>query len=540
MPVRENSPISSVSVNPYVKKIESVCDMHRVPFGSAEDFAGFMGALHENKHLAMDFWALVARMSEEESGPFSSQSCEPAADQMLEVIVVGVTGRNVAEIAAGGSEQKQLVGKLASMLAGEDVQSPVVESVSSVESDKDIDNKGADGLRIGFAEEAAPPPTQLRSPVPPAPVRSQPEPAPVPPAPVRLQPERGPAPPAPVWPEPAPIRRYGESPRLVLEPEPLAAGSSTRQGVFAKAVFANDEYDDPTIRVPLAGYAEEGAKKSTSGFGLLLLLAVLAAGGAFVAKNIDPGIWQRYATVVRERFTAAVQGLEGRGGEKSAVDSSKSRAESSSIQADSVKSQAESSPVANDTGEGLPVAGAPASPDRASGTPGPKAAAPLAGVAPGDEGSSGQAIRQESRSLAPAVPPPAPVAKRQRSEAVAEPPVRPRSRVVEEAAEASTRGDGVGAPVAVSAAEMEANLISSRVPAYPDAARANRVEGRVVMQAVISKSGLVGHLRVIDGDPLLRSAASEAVSKWRYRPYMMNGEPVEVATTVSVDFRLDH
>jgi TonB family protein len=111
---------------------------------------------------------------------------------------------------------------------------------------------------------------------------------------------------------------------------------------------------------------------------------------------------------------------------------------------------------------------------------------------------------------------------------------------VEEAAEASTRGDGVGAPVAVSAAEMEANLISSRVPAYPDAARANRVEGRVVMQAVISKSGLVGHLRVIDGDPLLRSAASEAVSKWRYRPYMMNGEPVEVATTVSVDFRLDH
>jgi TonB family protein len=85
---------------------------------------------------------------------------------------------------------------------------------------------------------------------------------------------------------------------------------------------------------------------------------------------------------------------------------------------------------------------------------------------------------------------------------------------------------------------METNLISSRVPAYPEAARGDHVEGRVVMQARISKSGMVGHLRVLEGNPMLRSAATEAVSKWRYRPYLVNGEPVEVVTTVSVDFIL--
>ena len=49
---------------------------------------------------------------------------------------------------------------------------------------------------------------------------------------------------------------------------------------------------------------------------------------------------------------------------------------------------------------------------------------------------------------------------------------------------------------------------------------------------------MVGHLRVLEGNPVLRSAATEAVSKWRYRPYLVNGEPVEVVTTVSVDFIL--
>ena len=85
---------------------------------------------------------------------------------------------------------------------------------------------------------------------------------------------------------------------------------------------------------------------------------------------------------------------------------------------------------------------------------------------------------------------------------------------------------------------MEANLVTSRVPAYPEYAKAEGIEGRVVMEAVISKSGTVDHVRVIEGDRHLRGAAEDAVLKWRYRPYTVNGRAVDVATVIRVDFRL--
>jgi protein TonB len=85
---------------------------------------------------------------------------------------------------------------------------------------------------------------------------------------------------------------------------------------------------------------------------------------------------------------------------------------------------------------------------------------------------------------------------------------------------------------------MENYLIGSRVPPYPEAARASGVEGRVVMRATILKSGAVGHLHVTEGHTALRGAALDAVLKWRYRPYMVNGEPAEVVTTISVDFKI--
>lgn len=85
---------------------------------------------------------------------------------------------------------------------------------------------------------------------------------------------------------------------------------------------------------------------------------------------------------------------------------------------------------------------------------------------------------------------------------------------------------------------MENNLITSRVPAYPEAARTEGVQGRVLLQATISKEGEVEQLHVLDGDPMLRAAAMDAVSKWRYRPYTVNGKPVEVSTNIRVDFRL--
>ena len=94
-------------------------------------------------------------------------------------------------------------------------------------------------------------------------------------------------------------------------------------------------------------------------------------------------------------------------------------------------------------------------------------------------------------------------------------------------------------PLPVPGSVMAANLLISRMPQYPDETGASRVSGRVVMQAVINKDGTIGHLRVVEGDPALRNAALDAVSKWRYRPYTVNGQPVDVLTTVAVDFRPD-
>jgi TonB family protein len=91
----------------------------------------------------------------------------------------------------------------------------------------------------------------------------------------------------------------------------------------------------------------------------------------------------------------------------------------------------------------------------------------------------------------------------------------------------------------VSPSVMDRNLIVSRVPAYPEFAKLKRVEGNVVMQALISKEGTVKRVHVTEGDSRLRSAAEEAVYKWRYRPYVLNGQPVDVATTVTVKFNLD-
>jgi protein TonB len=81
-------------------------------------------------------------------------------------------------------------------------------------------------------------------------------------------------------------------------------------------------------------------------------------------------------------------------------------------------------------------------------------------------------------------------------------------------------------------------LLQKTVPIYPPIAKAARVQGTVVLQATISKAGTIENLRVISGNAMLQSAAMDAVRSWRYRPYLLNGEPVEVETTVNVVFTL--
>jgi protein TonB len=85
---------------------------------------------------------------------------------------------------------------------------------------------------------------------------------------------------------------------------------------------------------------------------------------------------------------------------------------------------------------------------------------------------------------------------------------------------------------------MEGNLIHRVQPDYPPLARQARIQGAVVLQAVISRDGTIENLQVLSGHPMLVPSALAAVRQWRYRPYFLNGEPVEVETQVTVNFVL--
>jgi protein TonB len=94
-------------------------------------------------------------------------------------------------------------------------------------------------------------------------------------------------------------------------------------------------------------------------------------------------------------------------------------------------------------------------------------------------------------------------------------------------------------PVRVSTSIVEGLLLLKTVPSYPAIAIASRTEGTVSLEATISKTGTIENLRVVSGPPMLQLAALNAVRTWRYRPYLLDGQPVEVETTVNVIFTLN-
>jgi len=98
----------------------------------------------------------------------------------------------------------------------------------------------------------------------------------------------------------------------------------------------------------------------------------------------------------------------------------------------------------------------------------------------------------------------------------------------------------VKGPVRISSTVIEGLLIRKTMPIYPPIAKATGTQGTVVLQATISKSGTIENLRVASGHQLLQRAALDAVANWHYRPYLLNGEPVEVETTVNVVFKLQN
>jgi TonB family protein len=93
-------------------------------------------------------------------------------------------------------------------------------------------------------------------------------------------------------------------------------------------------------------------------------------------------------------------------------------------------------------------------------------------------------------------------------------------------------------PINVSAAEMASNKISGPVPKYPEEAKKERIQGTVVLDAVIGKDGTVEELTVASGPKELQRSALDAVRQWKYKPFLLNGDPVDVKTTINVIYSL--
>jgi protein TonB len=116
--------------------------------------------------------------------------------------------------------------------------------------------------------------------------------------------------------------------------------------------------------------------------------------------------------------------------------------------------------------------------------------------------------------------------------------------------DALTRPDTRGARVSVAATQPPATprhvsqgvlagmLLSPMRPAYPPIAKAAGVSGTVVVEAIISKTGTIESLHVVSGPEMLRTAALDAIRAARYQPFQLNGEPIEIQTTITVNFKL--
>jgi TonB family protein len=555
----------------FVRKFRSLCDMHSVRFGTQDNFGAFVRQVVEDKKFAMDFWAFVSKFSSREGGELSDE-------QMLNVIVQEIAA---CDMTAADESLKQQIDLLRRMLAGEDIQSSVVHDQTH-EDTRDTFIPPVESPvqpRFSVAPPAEAPSAQMFSDPSPSPKQAEktqrafesiappspiPEPAirakdPIdqrenqttknpPPDPLhdsdlqteqavlmqhqldealsrlelnslelklhldnidsrmsRMEPHleelaakvlaaresigRRPTMPEPVRELPPTenqrhiqesVGRAVERSRLVLEPPPVPLNTVV-------------EDDDPSIPIPLENYPQRRFNRSLGLFAALLLIGVV--GSFALHRQYGASLWHDFGSSLQEKYASARQELR---------DAMKGHTTDAAVSAEQSKS--------DDSSGSSPVQPEPA---------------PSVAAVPGPYDNAKPA-KQSDDTPAEAHP-------KHKTHLVGTSP----ERALASSTDASV-DSALEAPVAVAPAVMEENLVVSRVPAYPDVARADRIEGPVVMQAIISKSGTVGHLHVIQGDPLLRSAASEAVSKWRYRPYTVNGKPVEVATTVTVDFKLNH
>lgn len=94
------------------------------------------------------------------------------------------------------------------------------------------------------------------------------------------------------------------------------------------------------------------------------------------------------------------------------------------------------------------------------------------------------------------------------------------------------------APVRVSGGAIAGSILTKVLPVFPEEAKRQRVNGTVVMHAIIGADGRIKELSVISGPEILRSSYLTAVRQWTYRPYLREGKPMEVETTITVSIQM--
>ena len=92
--------------------------------------------------------------------------------------------------------------------------------------------------------------------------------------------------------------------------------------------------------------------------------------------------------------------------------------------------------------------------------------------------------------------------------------------------------------VNVKAEVMQNQIVTKVPPVYPPDAKAARIQGKVVLEAVIGKDGHVENLKAVSGPKELQQSALDSVRQWVYKPYLLNGNPVDVTTKITVNYTL--
>jgi TonB family protein len=563
----------------YVRKFQSICMMHGIQVGSRKELPDFLRKLVDDRHLAMDFWAFVSKLSDREGGELSD-------DQVLGVVVEGLTDAEISEVDGGA---KRTVDGLRAMLSGVDIQNPEQIQVEMAPFPRSGGGSQRDERQVWtHAEELATPPSNPQATFTPqkqAPPRSEQEAAwasekPVPLASekqVPLAPEKQvpiasetqvpiasetqvpitsqkqpffpaekdvsftserpvtvsaaapppqldetllrleltrlvqqyfdnidkrisklePNPDGPGIIAPAVTRRSLEEPTSAQEMEELRLRrmgrtrivlESPRSPAEAPGRAAKDDEDIP-MSIPLEHYSPPER------FGKAPLLLVLVLVGAAVAIYRDPTLLRRgIAAVVRQLHTDHPMASSNQSATPPASSEDRTSVQSEQGAPSPLQSALE--------GTSAPPPANP--PEQKSSSAGPETGGNETDATSSRKTTTDRAIAQTEQAISDGI----------------------------------SSAEAAGA-VLVNPSVMDENLVVQRVPAYPEVAKMSGVEGDVVMQALISKEGTVKRVHVTEGDSRLRSAAEEAVYKWRYRPYVLHGRPVEVATTVTVNFNLD-